>query len=195
MIIQLIEKMKQLGPVSPALEERIYAEAFLEEYSAGSIILHHGEVCSKISLIATGITRTYHISDGNEITSHITGEGEIFTAWISYYKQQPSEEIVEALEATRMVSLSADSIEQLYLDFPDANLIGRKQVETALYLSEKRTQMMRDLTATERFKLFVADHPGLLSRVPMKHIASYLDMSEETLSRVRAKIYRRGKEG
>jgi CRP-like cAMP-binding protein len=78
----------------------------------------------------------------------------------------------------------------MYADFPESNIIGRKQVEYTFYLSEQRTQMLRKHTAEEKYKLFIDKHPTLLQRVSLKHIASYLGISQETLSRVRSKYHK-----
>ncbi|MCX6319322.1 MAG: Crp/Fnr family transcriptional regulator [Bacteroidetes bacterium] len=187
---QLVAKFRELGPVSAEMEAKIREEAFTEEYKAGKIILHQGEVCRKICLVTKGLTRSYYINDGKEVTSRFMGEGFIVTSWISYYTQKPTAEIIETLEDTTLICLHEPVIQKMYQDFPASNIIGREQVEYAFFLSEKRTQLLRGLTAGERFSTFADENPTLLTRVSMKHIASYLGMTEETLSRVRSKMYR-----
>lgn len=191
----LLAKFRELGPVSPEMEVRIREEAFTESYKAGNILLHQGDICRKIRLVTKGLTRSYYLNDGKEVTSRLMGEGFIVTSWISYYTQKPTTEIIEALEDTELICMSDQSIQKMYQDYPQSNIIGRRQVEYAFYLSEKRTQLLRGLTAVERFVTFSAENPSLLSRVPMKYIASYLGMTEETLSRVRSKLYRQKSTG
>lgn len=186
----LIAKFRELGPVSAEMEQRIRDEAFEENYKAGKIILHQGETCRKICLVTKGLTRSYYLNDGKEVTSRLMGEGFIVTSWISYYTQKPTTEIIEAIEETTLISLPDQFIQKMYQDFPQSNIIGRKQVEYAFFLAEKRTQLLRGLTAVDRFKTFADENTSLLTRVPMKYIASYLGMTEETLSRVRSKLYK-----
>jgi DNA-directed RNA polymerase specialized sigma54-like protein len=83
------------------------------------------------------------------------------------------------------------SIQKLFAELPESNIIGRKETEHAYYLSELRTQMLRKHTAEEKYKYFLDNHPQLMTRVPLKHIASYLGMNEETLSRVRSRYHRK----
>lgn len=83
-----------------------------------------------------------------------------------------------------------DDIQKLYDEFPEFNIIGRRQVEYSFYLSELRTRMLRKHTAEEKYKFFMDNHPTLLQRVPLKNIATYLGMNEETLSRVRSHYHK-----
>ena len=98
---------------------------------------------------------------------------------------------IEAIEETTLASIDYAEIQQLYVDFPEFNIIGRKQAEFGFYLAEQRTQILRKHTAEEKYKFFLNNHPTLLQRVPLKHIATYLGMNEETLSRVRTKFHKR----
>ncbi len=190
MIDLLIQKLNSLSQLNDMLKERISAVAYVENYKAGDIILRDGDTCKRIALVAKGLTRSYYINDGQEITSRFIDEGSILTSWISYYTQKPGNEFIEATEDTALVCINYTDIEKMYADFPESNIIGRKQVEYTFYLSEQRTQMLRKHTAEERYRLFIDTHSTLLQRVSLKHIASYLGMSQETLSRVRSKYHK-----
>ena len=191
MIEKLVEKLNSLAPMNDALAERIRSVAYIKSYKAGEIILREDEVCSRICLIVKGLTRSYYINEGIDITSRFMEEGFIVTSWISYYTQKPGHEYIETTEETTLVCLDYADIEKMYHDFPDSNIIGRRQVEFAFYLSEQRTQLLRRHTTEEKYKLFTEAHPTLLQRVPQKHIATYLGMTEETLSRVRSRFHRK----
>jgi CRP/FNR family transcriptional regulator, anaerobic regulatory protein len=190
MIDKLLEKLKALGPISEKLEERIRSIAYTNTYKAGEVILHINQPCNRICLITNGLTRSYYLNDGKEITSRFMEEGFIVTSWVSYYTQKPGEEIIEAVEDTMLACINYTDIQEMYIDFPESNVIGRRQVEYAFFLSEQRTQMLRGHTATDKYKFFLNNHSSLLQRVPLKHIATYLGMSEETLSRVRSKFHK-----
>jgi CRP-like cAMP-binding protein len=191
MVEKMIEKLNSLAPMSGELSEKIRLLAVVESFNAGDIILKEGEVCRKASFIARGLTRSYYLNEDADITSRFMEEGSIVTAWISYYTQKPGNEFIEAVEDTTMVSLQYDDIQKLYALFPGFNTTVRKQVEYAFYLSEQRTQLLRKHTAEEKYKLFIQLHPSLMQRAQLKHIASYLGMNQETLSRVRASFAKR----
>ncbi len=190
MIESLISKLNSLSPISNLLEQRLYEIAYIQEHKAGDVILRDGETCKKIALVVKGLTRSYYLSDGRDVTSRFMEEGFILTSWMSYYAQKPGNEFVEAMDDTVLACIDYRNIQELYLDFPEANVIGRKQVEYAFYLSEQRTQLLRKHTAEKKYELFLNYHPSLLQRVPLKHIASYLGINEETLSRVRSKYHK-----
>ncbi len=190
MIDKLINKLKILGPVTEAFEDRVRSVAYIEKCIAGKAILKDNETCSRICFIVDGLIRSYYLNDGKEVTSRFMEEGFIVTSWVSYYTQKPGDEIIEAVEDTTMVCIDYTEIQKIYTDFPESNINGRRQVEYAFFLSELRTQMLRGHTATEKYKFFLDNHSSLLQRVSLKHIATYLGMSEETLSRVRTKFHK-----
>jgi CRP/FNR family transcriptional regulator, anaerobic regulatory protein len=190
MIEILIEKLNSLSPMSKELEGTIRSLAKITTYRAGDLILREAEICNGACLVVKGLTRSFYINEGLDITSRFMEEGFIVTSWPSYYTQKPGNEFVEALEETTLGCLSYSDIQQLYIDFPEFNIVGRKQVEYAFYLAEQRTQMLRKHTAEEKYKFFLDNHPTLLQRVSLKHIATYLGMNHETLSRVRSKFHR-----
>ena len=190
MFEKLIDKLNSLSPMSESLTNEIRAHGKIFVYKAGDFLLKDGEVCSKVCLVCEGLTRSFYINDGMDITSRFMEEGFIVTSWPSFYTQKPGNEFIEAIENTTVASLDYTTVQRLYKEFPDFNTIGRKQVEYAFYLSEQRTQILRKHTAEEKYKLFLTNHPTLLQRVSLKYIATYLGMNEETFSRVRSKYHR-----
>ena len=190
MIEKLIDRLNSLSPMSEALSERIRTLTKIETYPAGSFILKEGQVCNKACMIIKGLARSFYINEGKDITSRFMDEGFIITSWISYYTQKPGNEFIEAVEDTILACIEYNDIQKTYSTFPESNIIGRKQTEYAFYLSEQRTQMLRKHTAEEKYKFFLDNHPTLLQRLSLKHIATYLGMNEETLSRVRTKYHK-----
>ena len=191
MIEVLLEKLNKFHFLGKELKERVISVTKIETRQQGDFILKDGQICKKACLVLKGLARSYYIIDGRDITSRFMDEGFIITSWISYYTQQPGNEFIEAIEETTLASIDYAEIQQLYVDFPEFNIIGRKQAEFGFYLAEQRTQILRKHTAEEKYKFFLNNHPTLLQRVPLKHIATYLGMNEETLSRVRTKFHKR----
>jgi CRP-like cAMP-binding protein len=187
----LVDRLKGVGPMSETLAEKIRAVAKVKAYKKGEFILTEGQICDKASMIVKGFVRFYYVIDGRDITSRLLEEGFIISSWLSYYKQIPSNEFIEAAEDTILVGIDYRDIQRIYNEIPESNVIGRRETEHAFYLSELRTQMLRKRTAEEKYRYFLDNHPTLLQRVPLKHIASYLGMNEETLSRVRSKYHKK----
>ena len=190
MVDKLIEKLSSLAPMSEPLTDKIRSVARIVNYKASEVILREGQTCSMACLVVKGLTRSYYINDGKDITSRFMEEGFIITSWPSYYTQKPGNEYIEALEDTTLACIDYADTQKLFADFPESNVIGRRQVEYAFYLSELRTQMLRKNTAEEKYKFFLENHSSLMQRVSLRHIATYLGMNEETLSRVRSKYHK-----
>ncbi len=191
MLMALLEKLNKFHPLSPELTDSVSAVTKIVEYAAGDYILKEGQVCDKACLVVKGLARSYYIKEGKDITSRFMDEGFIITSWISYYTQQPGNEFIEATEDTTLACIYYSDIQKIYSEFPEFNIIGRKQAEYGFYLAEQRTQLLRKHSAEEKYKFFLENHPTLLQRVSLKNIASYLGMNEETLSRVRSKYHKK----
>jgi CRP-like cAMP-binding protein len=183
--------MNSLYPMKAEVADKIRSLAKIMTYKAGDLILKEGQVCNRACLVVKGLTRSYYMSEGVDITSRFMEEGFIVTSWPSYYTQKPGNEFIEAVEDSTLGCLSYSDIQRLYIDFPEFNINGRKQTEYAFYLSEQRTLLLRKHTAEEKYINFLNNHPTLMQRVPLKHIATYLGISEETLSRVRTKFHKK----
>lgn len=190
MIEKLIQRLNALYPMGNDLEDRIQSITKITKHPKGAFILREGEICKEACMVAEGLVRSFYINEGKDVTSRFMDEGFIITSWVSFYTQEPGNEFIETLEDTTLASIAYRDAQQLYNDFPIANIIGRKQVEYSFYLAEQRTQMLRKHTAEEKYKFFLENHPSLLQRVSLKHIASYLGMNQETLSRVRSKFHK-----
>jgi len=191
MIENLIARLNALHPMDEELTEKIRSVARLVDYPKKSFLLRDGETCDKACMVVKGLARAYYISGDKDITSRFMDEGFIITSWISYYHQKPGDEFIEAIEDTTLACIPYSGIQLLYQNYPLFNVIGRKQTEYSLYLSEMRTRMLRKHTAEEKYQFFIENHPDLLQRVSLKHIATYLGMNEETLSRIRSKYHKK----
>lgn len=190
MIDKLIARLNGLHPMSEALTEKIRSMVWVTDHPKKTILLKEGEVNNQICMVANGLVRSYYINEGREITSRFMDEGFIITSWISFYTRKPGSEFIETLEDTTLTCVHYNDIQKLYEEFPEFNTIGRKQVEYSFYMAELRTRMLRKNTAEEKYKFFLENHPNLLLRVSLKHVATYLGMNEETLSRVRSQYHK-----
>ncbi len=153
----------------------------------GEILHKEGIVCNHIYFITTGAIRGFVKDDKKEKITWISVENEMVTSIYSYYMQRPSVENMDALEDCTLLSMSHESLQQLYLLEPSTNILVRKILEKYYADAEMRALTSRFSNAETKYEFFLTMYGHLANRIPQKHIASFLGINLETLSRVRAK--------
>jgi CRP-like cAMP-binding protein len=175
-------------PVSQALQEVIRQNAGVVFFRKRSVILEHGKICRYCYFGVKGLVRAYYVKDsGHEVTSWFMKEGDIIISVQSFFRQEASHEVLEAMEDTVCIALRQDQLEQIYRVYPEFNYIGRKLTEEYYIQMENRAFSLRMDNATQRYQKLLQQHPDIITRVPLTHIASYLGISPSTLSRIRGK--------
>ena len=139
-------------------------------------------------LILKGVVRAFIKEDGKEITTWINEENEIVGSIRSLGLDLPPEEYIQAIEKSLLIAIPYKSVEYMYETFTEANIIGRMILEDNYRGAEERAYICRVPSAEKKYQRFLATRPGLTNRISLKYIASYLNMTNETLSRVRASI-------
>ena len=161
-----------------------------EERQKKSSILQEGQIAHRIYFVEEGYLRGYYLKNGEDLSTWFMKKDDFVISIISFYTQTPSEEHIETLEDCILWSISYDSLHELYQQFPEFNLVGRVLTEKYYVLSEQRTQNLRKKTTTERYLHLVSTFPDISDHVSLKHIASYLGITSETLSRLRGKKWK-----
>jgi CRP/FNR family transcriptional regulator, anaerobic regulatory protein len=186
MLTPVLEYFNSITPLPPELAEDIEKHAIIKEYKKDEFILKAGKVSNYTSWILTGLVRSYYEKETEEVTTKFLWEGAPITSVYSYYSRKPGNENVVALEDTLLASMHYDHMQYLYKTHLAFNVIGRVITEKYLYMLEIEVYNLRKQKAEDRYQFIVKHLPELLQRVPLKYLASYLGMSMETLSRVRA---------
>lgn len=158
------------------------------EYQKGYVLHVPDKICNKMYFVEKGIARTYYNHDGKDVTVYFTVEGEMVTAIDSFIQRKPSKYYIELLEDTILYSFSYKDLESHYKEFPGFERFGRLLMERAYIDLVDRAESIQLLSATDRYKKLIDAHPSLPHRVNLGHIASYLGISQETLSRVRSQF-------
>lgn len=156
------------------------------ELPKGRTLIQPGSVCDTVYFIEEGLTRTYYRKGGKDITDWLAAEGDFVVSVISFLTAQPDRRGVETLEPCRLIALARRDLEALYNAHHEIERLGRLLMATGLIQVQERFDELHFSTAAERYAGLLARRPGLLNRVPLGIIASYLGITQETLSRIRA---------
>lgn len=165
-------------------------EGILEpvKYGKGVMILTEGEVCRGISYIEKGLVRQFYNKNGKEVTEHLGVDHTIFMCIESLFKEEPTRLQVEALEATLVYILPKSKLEAAAIRNVNIQMFYRKILEESLIQSQVHADLMRFETAPNKYKRLCELSPQVVLRAPLTYIASYLQMTPETLSRIRSGV-------
>lgn len=186
--------LKEIGekyaPLSIACQEELIAHSKISSFKKGEIVIREGEFSKKGYLLIQGCSRAYYLKDGKDISDWFTFENEFMVSIVSFFSKAPSPHYIEFLEDSVALEFSSDTVEMLsdkYHGFE--RLISKVVTETMLGLCE-RLYTIQFNKAEERYKHLLQIYPNITNRIPLTHIASYLGITLETLSRIRNPKYR-----
>jgi len=149
-------------------------------------LLRPGSVCHYLYFIEKGLTRTYYIKDGKDVTDWISTENTIAVSIISFLTRQPDRRGIQLLEDSTLWTISYTNLEGLYQQYPDIDRLGRLFLSQGIIQLQQRFDDLHFATAHDRYQKLITTNPSLLNRVPLGMIASWLGITQETLSRIRA---------
>jgi CRP-like cAMP-binding protein len=173
------------GKTRAALEE-ITTHKFFRK---GEYLLGQDEICRQSYLIVKGIARKFYLTeDGKDITTELYFADDLAVSFQSYTLQTPSLEFIQALEETGATVTDYKAFQQLKIVFPKLLELDLMMTEYYAMWLEARLRDLHTLDATARYRKIVREHPHFIKNIQLTHIASYLGVSLETLSRIRAKI-------
>jgi CRP/FNR family transcriptional regulator, anaerobic regulatory protein len=180
--------LESIHPMSDGLKQHLASILKSMELPKKDFLLRAGHVSRNICFIANGLLRCFYIKDGDEVSSWFMKQGDVIVSVESFFAQKESYESIQALEDSVLYYITYEELQHLYRHFPEFNFIGRVLVERYYMLSEQRLYSLRMQRSQERYEYMLKYHPDLVLRVPMKYLASYLGITEETLSRIRSKL-------
>ena len=172
--------------LSPAGIETLASILVPFKVSKNEKLMKEGEVCSFMYYVDRGMVRQFYFKNGRDVTEHFSYEGRIVICIESFLKQNPSRLIVEALENSWLYGIPHHRFLELVETDKEMDRLYRKILEHALISSQEHADSQRFENASERYVRLLNTKPEIVLRTPMVHVASFLQMTPETLSRVRA---------
>lgn len=157
-----------------------------ESVHKNQILVRQGEVCNSLYYVEQGMGRSYYLNEsGKEITQWFFGVGKFMTSVDSFFQQNPSLYDLEVLEDSILYQISKKDIDLLFDKYPKMEKLGRLATTEMLTRVVNKLNAIQFQTARERYNYMLAEFPDIAYQVPLGHIASYLGMTQETLSRIR----------
>lgn len=156
------------------------------KFAKNEMILKTGEVCRNIYYVDRGLIRQFYFKNGKEVTEHLGVDHSIFMCIESLFREEPTRLQVEALEQTWIYAMPKEKLEEVALHNVNIQILYRKILEESLILSQIHADLVRFESAQDKYKKLCKSSPQIVLRAPLVYIASYLQMSPETLSRVRS---------
>ena len=158
------------------------------KFSKGEMILKEGEICRYIYYIERGLIRQFYFKNGKQITEHLGEDRTMFMCIESLFREEPTKLQVEALEPTMVYALPKSKLEEVAMHNVNIQILYRKILEESLIISQVHADLVRFEIAQNRYKRMCKLSPQVILRAPLVYIASYLQMTPETLSRVRSSV-------
>src|SRR6187397_3645607 len=184
----VINTLNYFYPLSEGIKDYLRKHTFPCSFRKGKLLLKAGEICDHIYFIKKGAVRGF-IKDGTkDITTWITAENEVVSSISSLDMKEPAQENMQAIENCEMLALTYSDFQDLYIKFPEFNIVARKLLQKYYQDAERRAFIARVTKAEKKYRLFLIRYGHLANRIPLKYIASFLGITLETLSRVRKRL-------
>lgn len=158
----------------------------LKEFKRKDHFLYQGQICKHLGFIVKGYVRLYFLKDGEEITKDFNFENSFCGSYASFSLCQPSRFNIVAMEKVNLYTIGREDLFRLFDKYPSLQKLGRLSMEYMFIRKEMREASFLLDSAEQRYCELLTLYPGIQQRVPLKYLASYLGITAETLSRIRA---------
>lgn len=175
----------------PVLDEDLDSLASIIEpckASKGERLLKDGQICKYLYYVESGMLRQFYYKNKHDITEHFSCEGNVVMCIVSTFRKEPAGLMIEALEPTIYHKISFTGLCDLLERSLPINRLYQKILEWGLIVSQRKADSWRFESARKRYLRFQQEYPEVARRASVNHIASYLLMTPESLSRVRAGV-------
>lgn len=158
-------------------------------FNKGDFLLKSGQVANAYFCVESGLIRSYvYDYSGNDITTGFIGKNDVAIDMVSLFQRVPTVEYFQALTDCECYAIDLETFQILYHSIKGLNEWGRSWMAESLFELKQRTISMITDSASERYKRLNRQHPQILQQAPLKYIASYLGITDTSLSRIRKEL-------
>lgn len=152
------------------------------------VLVPVGGICKSVFYLEKGLTRTFYLKDGKEVTERFCAENSFTCSMAGYLTNTPDGRQIELLEPSIVWTMPYETLEKLYDEHHEIERLGRHIITNDVIELQNRLSGLQFKTAEERYLNLINSTPSLFQRVPLGIISSYLGITQETLSRIRSKV-------
>lgn len=187
----LINYVQKILPMSADKAEQISTYFISKQFHKNDFLLKEGKICTESYFIESGFLRSYVVDiDGNEVTTDFYGSNIFANDFLSFFKRIPSNENIQVLADCTTWMIDYEDLQVCFHTIPEFREFGRMMlINNYSRLKERMLGMIR-LTAEQRYEKLVTSHTEIFQNAPLKNIASYLGITDTSLSRIRKEIAR-----
>ena len=188
----ILENISQHISLDSKEVELLLSKIKTANYKSKTILLNAGDIATCTYFVNSGILRSFNINDNiNEHVLHFACEGWWIGDIYSYISEKPGNLFIEVIEDAEVVIITKENQQQLYQEIPKLERFFRILAENSLVAHQERLMDNLSLTAEERFEKFCSKYPTLIQKVPQKHIASYIGVTPEFFSKMKARLLKK----
>ena len=158
------------------------------KFARGEKVVESGDVSDAIYYVERGMVREFYFKNNKSVTEYLAADGTIVMSIESLFREEPSKLVIEALEPTIVYALPKKRLEEVALHNVNIQILYRKILEESLIISQRRADLLRFESAKDRYLKLCKLNPKVIMKAPLVYVASYLQMTPETLSRVRSAV-------
>ena len=154
------------------------------------MLVREGQYADKTFFIVKGCARAYYLKDGKDISDWFAFENDFISSINSFFLNVPSPHFIELLEDSVLLEIARENVEKLSDTYRDFERLSKIVVIKTMLKQQERISSMQFHSAEQKYKTILSIHPNISQRIPLTHIASYLGITLETLSRIRKRLHR-----
>ena len=186
-MIPVLNRITAIHPLGAEAIDQLSGCLVQLAMTKGDYLVKEGRVCRMLYFVEVGALRGYYNLDGKQVTHWFGFENDFVTSFHSFITGRPAIENIQLMESSVLWSISKEDLHRLMMEHPDVERLVRLTYEQYYIRLEERFVTSHFKSATERYAELLQRSPHIIGRVPLGTIASFLGISQETLSRIRAK--------